>query len=173
MISNNLIYNNNLIDNTRQTFDHDGTGNVFNRSWPEGGNYWSDHTGPDVDNDGFVDVPYVIYDFYGVQIGQDDLPWTYEDRWLSAAAAQAAEELLDQVLALSLPKGIENSLDAKLQAVQEVLDDGNENNDRAAANTLGAFVNAVNAQRGKKISEEDADSLINAAQQIIDLLTRG
>ena len=60
--SGNLIYNNNFIDNTNQIFDHDGSGNVFNRPAPEGGNYWSDHTGPDVDNDGFVDAPYVIYD---------------------------------------------------------------------------------------------------------------
>ena len=34
-----------------------------------------------------------------------------------------------------------------------------------------AFINAVNAQRGKKISETDADVLIAVAQQIIDLLS--
>ena len=148
--NDNLIYNNNFIDNAKQVFDDDGTGNVINRPVPEGGNYWSNHTGPDADNDGFVDSPYLIHDFWGNQNGQDDLPWTYEDRWLSAAAGEAAEELVDQVLALSLPKGIESSLDAKLQAVQEVLDDGNENNDVAAVNTLDAFINAVNAQRGGK-----------------------
>jgi hypothetical protein len=60
-----------------------------------------------------------------------------------------------------------------LQVAQEALNDGNENNDQAAVNALGAFISAVNAQRGKKISEEDADSLIDAAQQIIDLLADG
>ena len=35
---------------------------------------------------------------------------------------------------------------------------------------LQAFINAVQAQRGKKISEEDADDLIAAAQALIDSL---
>ena len=49
--------------------------------------------------------------------------------------------------------------------------DLNENNDVAAVNSLEAFINAVQAQRGNKIPEADADALIAAAQQIIDLLT--
>ena len=51
------------------------------------------------------------------------------------------------------------------------LEDENENNDIAAINTLGAFINAVEAQRGKKIPEAEADALIAAAQEIIELLS--
>ena len=40
----------------------------------------------------------------------------------------------------------------------------------AAINSLEAFINAVEAQRGNKIPEADADTLIAAVQQIIDLL---
>ncbi len=40
----------------------------------------------------------------------------------------------------------------------------------AAINSLEALINEVEAQRGKKISEKDADALIAAAQQIIDLI---
>ena len=36
--------------------------------------------------------------------------------------------------------------------------------------TPQAFINAVNAQRGKKITEEEADALIEDAQSIIDLI---
>ena len=71
---------------------------------------------------------------------------------------------------LNLQQGIENSLDAKLEAAQQAIDDLNENNDVAAINVLEAFINAVEAQRGNKILEADADALIAAAQGIIDLL---
>jgi hypothetical protein len=77
------------------------------------------------------------------------------------------EELVGTVIGLNLQSGIENSLDAKLDAALNALDDLNENNDVAAINSLNAFINAVEAQRGNKISNEDADMLIAAAQAII------
>ena len=39
-----------------------------------------------------------------------------------------------------------------------------------AKNKLNDFTNQIEAQRGKKISEEDADVLVNDAQEIIDLI---
>lgn len=45
--------------------------------------------------------------------------------------------------------------------------DMNENNDVAAINSLYAFINALEAQRGNKITEADACSMIQAADQII------
>ena len=49
------------------------------------------------------------------------------------------------------------------------LDWGNENL-TLAKNKLNAFINQVKAQRGKKISEEDADILINNAQEIVVMI---
>ncbi|MHC4423624.1 MAG: hypothetical protein ACYSWR_03000 [Planctomycetota bacterium] len=60
-----------------------------------------------------------------------------------------------------------------MNAALRALEDENENNDIAAINTLGAFINAVEAQRGKKIPEAEADALIAAAQEIIELLSDG
>jgi len=40
----------------------------------------------------------------------------------------------------------------------------------AAINTLQAFINAVEAQRCKEISEPDADGLIQAGVNIINML---
>ncbi len=80
-------------------------------------------------------------------------------------------DLTENVIDLELQKGIENSLLAKLDTALEKLEDNNENNDAAAINLLEAFINAVQAQRGKKIPEADADALIATAQQIIDLLS--
>lgn len=72
---------------------------------------------------------------------------------------------------LNLKQGISNSLDAKLQAVIQSLDDINQNNNVAAINALQAFINSVEAQRGVNISEADATALIAAARAIIALLS--
>ena len=79
-------------------------------------------------------------------------------------------ELAGKIFGLNLQHGISNSLDAKLDAALKALQDINENNDVAAINTLEAFINAVEAQRGKKISEDDADALIADVLEIIELL---
>lgn len=82
-----------------------------------------------------------------------------------------SEELIQQVIDLELHHGFENSLLAKLDTALRKLQDGNEANDKAAVNSLTAFINAINEQSGNKISEEDANSLITAAQQIIDMIS--
>ncbi len=79
--------------------------------------------------------------------------------------------MIATVISLNLQQGISNSLDAKLGAALQAIDDINQNNDGAAINTLQAFINAVEAQSGDKIATEDADALIATAQAIIDLLS--
>jgi hypothetical protein len=86
--------------------------------------------------------------------------------------------LADDVVGLVGHGGLANSLIAKIDSAIEKLDDsfdyaqdrGNEKNDKAAINSLRAFINAVQAQRGKKISEDDADYLIGCAEQVIGML---
>jgi len=79
--------------------------------------------------------------------------------------------LISHVMILNIQQGIQNSFDSKLNAALGALDDVNQNNDVAAINTLEAFISAVEAQRGNKISETDADALMAAGQAIIDLLS--
>ncbi len=67
--------------------------------------------------------------------------------------------------------GIINSLDAKIDAALNALDDLNANNDGAAINTLQAFINSVEAQSGAQIDPDEADLLISLAQLIIDQLS--
>jgi hypothetical protein len=86
---------------------------------------------------------------------------------------QLIADLIQDVVILNLQRGIANALDSKLDAVQRALEDVNENNDVAAINALGAFINEVEAQSGDKISEAEADALIEAAQSIIDFLMHG
>ena len=79
-------------------------------------------------------------------------------------------DLVDTVTAMNLQQGIDNSLDAKLDAALGALEDANQNNDASAVNKLQAFINEVEAQRDNKITNEQADELHDAAQAIIDLL---
>jgi hypothetical protein len=75
--------------------------------------------------------------------------------------------LANDVIEFVRHEGIGNSLLAKIDTAIGILEDENDKNDKAAVNSLEAFINAVKAQSGKKISEEDADDLIASAQQII------
>ena len=77
------------------------------------------------------------------------------------------QSLIAQVQSLGLPRGTENSLLAKLNAAQASVNRGNTG---SAKGQLGAFINEVSAQRGKKIAASAADALIANAQQIIAVL---
>ncbi|MHC4559546.1 MAG: SBBP repeat-containing protein [Planctomycetota bacterium] len=89
----------------------------------------------------------------------------------SQEPAKVTEALIAAVISLNLQQGISNSLDSKLGAALNVLDDINTNNDLAAVNTLEAFINAVEAQRGGWIPELDANGLIQAAKNIVNMLS--
>ena len=66
---------------------------------------------------------------------------------------------------ITLPQGVKNSLLSTVNNAKKSLDKGNTN---AAVNQMKALINNVNAQRGKKISEEDAQKLIDFAERAID-----
>ena len=75
-------------------------------------------------------------------------------------------DLIASVMALDVSEG----LDAMLSAALSVLDDLNDHNDGAAVKTLEAFISRVEAERGDTITDLEADALIAAAQEIIDLI---
>jgi len=62
--NNNLIFHNNFINNTHQTYTSDSA-NVWDNSYPSGGNYWSDYeerypNATEIDESGIWNTPYVI-----------------------------------------------------------------------------------------------------------------
>ena len=88
--NNTDTFNNNFIDNNIQiSVSGSSTGNVFSHDAPIGGNYWSNWTEPDNDENGFVDYPYV---FNG---GQDDLPWALPNGWVDEPPAAPVIGLVD------------------------------------------------------------------------------
>ena len=133
---------------------------------------------PDSDNDGLSDL-------YEVQIGTNPLdPDTDGDTVEDGVDACPVEDAtgfdadldgcidtpngLAQIIE-TLPEDVlsdevENSIASKVEnAIKSVDKDANE----AAIGQLEAFINQVEAQRGKKISEDAADLLVAYAQNII------
>ena len=123
--------------------------------------------GDDVIAGGFIRNAGTGADFAVVKLdGADGSDFLVDPRPLLTAP-------VDTVVALNLQMGIANGLDAKLDAVENALDDVNANNDVAAINALQAFIDAITAQSGDKIGEADAATLIAAAEQIIAVLSGG
>jgi parallel beta-helix repeat protein len=52
----NRIFHNNIIDNTNQAYDDPST-NIWNETYPSGGNYWSDYSPTCIDNSDGVATP--------------------------------------------------------------------------------------------------------------------
>jgi len=160
--SNNSIFHNNFINNTHQV---PSWGATWHNGYPSGGNYWSNYNGTDVfsgpyqnetGSDGIGDTPY-SYDTYPLMN-----PWTPQN---------AIEKLIKDVENMNLQQGIDNSLDAKLTAALNALEALNADQRNDAINKLYAFIKEVEVQRGKKLTNEQADYLIAATQEIIDLIT--
>ena len=82
--------------------------------------------------------------------------------------AQSTSSLISLVNGMNLPHGTTTSLVAKLSAA---LDSINRGNDNAAMNQLNAFINEVNAQAGKAITQSQAQTLTYDAQAIITALS--
>jgi len=75
------------------------------------------------------------------------------------------ETLILNVKDLNLPKGIEKSLTSQLDNALDSLERGRDN---AVIKQLEAFIHTVEARRGKRLTDEQADALIEAVQCIID-----
>lgn len=81
---------------------------------------------------------------------------------------QALQSLITLKESMGLPQGLTASLDAKLNAASDSLNSGNGN---AAKNQLGAFIQEVGAQEGKKITQDQANQLMSGAQDIINSIS--
>jgi len=78
-------------------------------------------------------------------------------------AAEQTADLITAVNNLATKAGIRNALLVKLNVALKKIQ---SNNTGAACGALQAFINLVDAQRGKAVTAGDADSLIAAATQI-------
>lgn len=79
------------------------------------------------------------------------------------------DSLLGIIAGLQIPKGLKNSLSSKLENIPHFLE---HHKSKAVIHQLKAFINFVEAQRGKKLSREQAKELISTARLIIDSLKK-
>jgi ELWxxDGT repeat protein len=91
----------------------------------------------------------------------------YELWTVVVSPAGAIDDLAQELDALGVHAGFEQSLKAKLQAALRALE---RDQIAMAASLLQAFINEVQAQSGKKITEADAAALIEHARRIIESL---
>jgi hypothetical protein len=80
----------------------------------------------------------------------------------------ALARLIGRVEHANLSGGIENSLTSKLDSAIGLVGRGNTT---GATGKVGAFIDQVEASRGKQIDDTDADAWIAAAETILDMLT--
>ena len=170
MSNGNAIYHNNFINNTKHARSYKSA-NKWDDGYPSGGNYWSDYTdvdeksGPDQDllgSDGLWDHPYEI-DADNIDNYPLVEPWSPRP----PTPLEVLEELIETIETWNLRKGTENSLTSKLEGALHLLDMGKGN---GAVHKLMAFIRQVEALEDKKLTDEQADHLIEEAQRIIDLI---
>ena len=80
---------------------------------------------------------------------------------------QAIENLIALVISMNLNQGQTKSLTTKLY---EAIDYLNNGDNAGAVDALNSFINSVEAQTGKKLTNEQADQLIAETQRIIDAI---
>ena len=100
--------------------------------------------------------------FYAI----DDVSFTVADLEPGALL----ENLVTSVVSYNLAAGIGNSLDSKLQNAIDALDRAQNGDEASAIGILYAFIQSVEAQRGKKLTDAQASELVESAQAIIDAL---
>lgn len=89
---------------------------------------------------------------------------------LTKTPTQQLSDLETAVKSINLKQGLSNALDSKLQNTRAAIDESLDKNRPAAKEMLYAFINSVEAQRNKSITDSQANTLISAAQNIIDTL---
>jgi hypothetical protein len=91
---------------------------------------------------------------------------------VGASPVEEITELAQLVVAINVDAGIANSLDSKLENAIAAVDDSRRGDNPSAVNMLSGFINAVEAQRDRKLTNGQADQLVGPAYCIIQHLSQ-
>ena len=78
--------------------------------------------------------------------------------------------MIELVAAMNLSRGIENSLDSKLQNARQALEAANAGQRQDAVQKLEACVVEVEAQRGKALTDTEASQLVAFVNRVLAIL---
>ena len=82
--------------------------------------------------------------------------------------SERVDAMIEVLESFDLPTGVENSLKSNLQQIEQLLNDGNPNNDGAACGILSSFLQKVDQRlQNNQITEEQATILSGKANIII------
>jgi phospholipase/lecithinase/hemolysin len=95
------------------------------------------------------------------------------ERLLDTIVLDILEDLFQRVDDLDVKAGTKASLNDKLAEAKQVLTDENTNKDLEASTILRAFINSVESKRGNEIPDDAADSLVDSAEKLIQLIEAG
>lgn len=84
--------------------------------------------------------------------------------------AALLQALIATVSGLDINPGLKAAFSAILEGALALLQDGNPHNDAGAIANLEAFIQVVSSLPAASISEADAQLLVDAAQQVLDIL---
>jgi hypothetical protein len=119
---------------------------------------------PDVDGDGMTDGEEIAYwETLGLA-PEEAIVFVGDLDMNQNGVLDSLEHFPSVIRRRGLHKGTENSLVSKVENAIKSLEKGDCD---VAINQLQAFINEIEAQRGKKISEELAEMLIQYAQNVI------
>ena len=119
--------------------------------------------------DGVVEVTYEVLQL-GSHTGTDSFAIDFSELVLAIPYHVRIDLLSDIIAVLDLNTGTKRLLTSSLLGASRLLSDANPDNDVAAANMLSAFLNKIEALRGKKIDEVLADYLTGTVKDMIAAL---
>jgi len=180
----NSFYHNNFVDNNHQVYDEASeymgvppSVNFWDDGYPSGGNYWSDYQerypdAQELDDSGIWGTPYEID-----ENNQDKYPlmepWSPPPTPPAPPIPTTIENLKTKIMQLGSENEISNegiiqSLIAKLNTVQKLVDKGKVDEAKTILND--AFIAQVQNLTGIHITVEAADILVSSAEYILSHL---
>ena len=104
----------------------------------------------------------------------EDLIWPAKNA-KAQSPMQLLNELVEKIVGLNTQNGISDGPDARLETIRQAREEFDANNNTATVNALRVFINAIQTDQGQDDGslQEYAQDLIDAAQEIINLIAAG